>query len=79
MISSIFSMIRKYRTEIEQYLKSLIEQESMKRQEIQQKLDLKVNYLPFCSLMDSPIHINAIGMGLSIIYYNGSQVRISKL
>ena len=37
-------MIRKYRTEIEQYLKSLIEQESMKRQEIQQKLDLKVNY-----------------------------------
>ena len=44
MISPIFSMIRKYRTEIEQYLKSLIEQESMKRQEIQQKLDLKVNY-----------------------------------
>ena len=32
-----------------------------------------------CILMDFPIQINGIGMGLSIIYFMGSQVEMSAI
>ena len=35
-------------------------------------------YITLCILMDFPIQINTIRMGLSIIYFKGSQVEISK-
>ena len=36
------------------------------------------SFLTLCILMDVPIQIHMIMMGLSIIYFKGSQVRIFK-
>ena len=35
--------------------------------------------LTFCILMDFPIHIDAIGLGLPILYFKGPQVEVSEL
>ena len=38
---------------------------------------LVLTFVTLCTLMDFPIKINAMRMGVSIIYFKGSQVRIS--
>ena len=35
--------------------------------------------LTFCILIDFPIHIDTISMGLSILYFKGPQVEVSIL
>ena len=43
-------------------------------------LYLKVNsILTLCILSDFPIHIDAISMGLPIVFFKGAQVEFSKL
>ena len=39
----------------------------------------KTSHLTFYRLMDFPIHIDAISMGLPILYFKGLQVEVSKL
>ena len=34
--------------------------------------------ITICNLMDFPIHIDTISMGLPIVYFKGSQVEFSK-
>ena len=40
--------------------------------------ELSLCILTLCNLMDFPIQVNTIRMGLSIVYYKGSLVEISK-
>ena len=40
---------------------------------------LKFHILTLCILMDLPIHIDTISMGLPIVFFKGSQVEFSKL
>ena len=46
---------------------------------IQEKTCKFQSLLILCILKDFPIHIDTISMGLSIVYFKGSQVKFSKL
>ena len=42
-------------------------------------LSISQTNLTLCILMDGPIHIDTITLGLPIVYFKGSQVQFSKL
>ena len=55
-----FNNFRKYRTKIEHFFESLIDDESRKRHDIQQKLDLKVRYITLAIEMTSEEEIGCV-------------------
>ena len=42
------------------------------------ELNQDLHRVTLCILMDFPIHIDTLGMGLPILYFKGSQVDVSK-